>query len=191
LLLDYLLKLPNKNELILFTDAFDCIVFSNLDSIETKFNKLNYDFVVSTEDYYFQSWYFGEVKNNNINTGLLLGRASVFITILLETLTYRDGKIMSNQKLWTITLNQSLELQSLNILYDNKNVFFKNLLFYDTIYKIINQKLYLTKTKTYLDIIQGNGNNIDVKISEFKVKESIGYFWGFTRYYIFPYKMKY
>ena len=77
---------------------------------------------------------------------------------------------MSNQKLWTITLNQSPELQSLNILYDNKNVFFKNLLFYDTIYKIINKKLYLTKTKTYLDIIQDNGNNIDVKISEFKVK---------------------
>ena len=98
---------------------------------------------------------------------------------------------MSNQKLWTITLNQSPELQSLNILYDNKNVFFKNLLFYDTIYKIINKKLYLTKTKTYLDIIQDNGNNIDVKISEFKVKESIGYFWGFTRYYLFPYKTKY
>ena len=59
--------------------------------------------------------------------------------------------------------------------------------------------MYLRKTKTYLDIIQGNGNNnlnnifekTDVKISEFKVKESIGYFWGFTRYYLFPYKTKY
>lgn len=203
LLQDYLQNNLNNNEIILFCDAFDCLLIRNVKELENKFVKSKHDMVISTE--YFSNTIYNKIKNfyfinnngekSSINTGMIIGYKWAFLKMLSEVKKHREPRINSNQRIWNITLNESKIVQKMNIKKDANNNFFKNYNLFTHGVKIQNNKLICKYTNSEPYVIQGNANtnlnkicdHFNIKKSEVKMADKIKYIKAYIYYYWLPY----
>ena len=113
LLEEHLKNNYDNNEIILFCDAFDCLILRSLIKFEQEFIKSGKHLIISTEKAenqiynYFKNLYFGNDTDENINTGMIIGYKKTFLDILKEVKLYREVGINSNQRIWTSALKLS------------------------------------------------------------------------------------
>jgi hypothetical protein len=202
LLEKYLQNNEKENEIILFCDAFDCIILRSLDELEKEFINSGKNLIVSTEKSenkfynYFKNLYFGNQTDENINTGMIIGYKKTFLGLLSEVKKYRIDGINSNQKIWTQTFNYSPKIKDMNIHSDYENKFFKNYNIFSSGIKIIKKKIFLKDKNTYPYVLQGNGNlnlnkicnKLSIKKSKIKSSDKIKYYKAFYFYYVKPYQ---
>ncbi len=197
MLIEYLENNKN-NDIILFVDAFDCLVIQHIELLKQAFLKSKKKIIISCEDNiqnkslthiftYIQNMFFGSVNKNLINTGMFVGYRDDLLKSLNIIRTYRENHINSNQRIWTNALNNSKNLRNL-IHIDKNEKFFINF----TILKDTNFN-YLKKKKPF--VIQGNGfldlnkfcKKLGYKKSEIKISNMIKYSINFLFYYFLPY----
>ena len=84
LLEEYLTK-KNQRRVILFCDAFDCLILRDPRDLLKEFLNLKKQMIISNENnysYFFntiQKLYFGSVNNELINTGMIIGYSDIFL----------------------------------------------------------------------------------------------------------------
>lgn len=201
LLEEYLTK-NNKRRIILFCDAFDCLLLRDPKELLKKFLDSNKKIIISNEDTNsniiinnIQKLYFGSVNNELINTGMIMGYSDIFLKCLKIIKKYRIDKINSNQKIWTHALINNDYLKK-TIYIDKENNFFFNHNYFTNKVVIRNNMLYNTEKKNYPFVLQGNGNKnindlcykLGIKQSEIKNKDFFIYNKNFLHYYLSPFK---
>ena len=202
LLEKYLKNNLKDNEVILFCDAFDCLILRSVKELEQEFIKSRKNLIISTEKSdnkvykHLKKIYFGNNTEENINTGMIIGYKKTYLKLLSEVKKFRVEGINSNQKIWTSTLMNSKNVANLNIHNDYNNNFFKNYNIFSPGIKIINKRVFCKDKKTYPFVLQGNGNNnlnkicskLGIKKSKIKVSDTIKYYQAFYFYYLKPYQ---
>lgn len=207
LLEEYLTK-KNQRRVILFCDAFDCLILRDPRDLLKEFLSLKKQMIISNENnysYFFnnmQKLYFGSVNNELINTGMIIGYSDIFLKCLKIIKHYRQKNINSNQKIWTRAMRNNDFLKK-TIYIDVNNKFFLN---YNRHYnnynkrvnivKMKNDMFYDTEKKVYPFILQGNGNRnlndicskLGIKKSKIEKKEGLNYIKNLLFYYLLPFK---
>ena len=197
LLIEYLEK-NKSNDIILFVDAFDCLVIQDIKLLKKEFLKSKRKIIISYEDNiqkkkslklftYIQNMFFGSVNNNLINTGMFVGFRDDLLKSLNIIKNYRETHINSNQRIWTNALNNNEKLRD-TIHIDKNEKFFINF----TVLKDTNFD-FLKRNKPF--VIQGNGfwdlnefcRKLGYKESEVKISNMIKYSHNFLFYYFLPY----
>ena len=201
LLEEYLSKTP-KRRIVLFCDAYDCILLRNPKELIELFNRSNKEMIISNEDAQkniiiniSKRFFFGTVDNKLINTGIIMGYSDSFLKCLRIIKKYRIEGINSNQKIWTIALQNDKYLKNL-VHIDYKNEFFKNYNKYSSNIIFKNNKVYLPYKKTYPFVLQANGNNdlnfisekLNIRTSNVKKSDIEKYNKNFYNYYYLPYR---
>lgn len=201
-LLEEYLTNNTKNDIIIFCDAFDCILIRDPKLLEQKFIESQKNLIVSTEKSdndiynYFKNFYFKNKKDENLNTGMIIGYRDTFLELLREVKKYRQDGINSNQRIWNIAFDSSKKIKNMNVKLDYENNFFKNYNIFSNKIKFVNNKIYLTDKKTYPFMLQGNGNKdlntlckkLNIKTSKIKLEDKIKYMKAFYFYYVKPYQ---
>lgn len=207
LLLEYL-ETNKENNIILFVDAFDCLLVRNINILKKKFKKTSHRILISMERNIkncsnlgfiysnFQNLFFGSIDSNIINTGMIIGYRDDLVKALNEIKKYREIDINSNQRIWTKAINNSNFLKDL-IHIDIEQTFFKN---FDMVSKkntitFKNNMVYIKETNSCPFVIQGNGykninficNKMEIKQSDIELKTRLKYSGNFIYYYIYPY----
>jgi len=201
LLEDYLSK-NTKKRIILFCDAFDCILVRNPTELINQFIESKHKMVISNEltshnRIYnaFQKTFFGTVNNQLINTGMIMGYSDTFLECLQLIKNYRIEGINSNQKIWSNALSKNEYLKNI-VHIDDKNEYFHNHNILTTKLIFKNNMVYIPLKKSYPFMIQGNGNNdlnyinrkLNIRTSQIKEEHKLKYYSNFIYYYILPYK---
>jgi hypothetical protein len=153
------LETVNDNEIILFTDAFDCIFLAPLSEIKNKFLSFNCKLVISIDNVgpvkIFNKMAFGGTcQNDFLNTGMIIGYAGYIKSFLDKCYKIRDKKEHSNQKIWTICcqkFNKSMCTDSNIRLFLNWFGWDANKI------EIKDGRIRVLNTNTYPCIIQGLG----------------------------------
>lgn len=198
LLIKYLEE-NKSNDIILFVDAFDCLVIQDIEILKTEFLKSNKKIIISCEDNiqnkkslkhvftYIQNMFFGSVNKNLINTGMFVGYRDDLLKSLNIIKRYRENHINSNQRIWTNALNNNKMLRDTIHIDKNENFFINFTVLKDTNFNIFKKK------KPF--VIQGNGfldlnefcRKLGYKESEVKISNMIKYSNNFLFYYFLPY----
>lgn len=156
----FLKKIPSE-DIVIFVDGFDTIMFSKTDEIIDKFKSFNKKLVLSIENiknsFLTHSYNFMTVRNKYINTGLYIGYAG-FILNMLEDMYSLEYDKKSNQANWSIYLNNDytkINLNDIELDVDSK-LFLNHSEVCNNKFTIINKRILLdTKIKPCL--LQGNG----------------------------------
>lgn len=203
LLEKYLQKTIKNKRVIIFSDAFDCLLLKNPQEMYKQFLKLNKDMVISSESSnnnkilnFLHNISFDSIDNKFINTGMIMGKNNQFLKCLKIIKKYRENGINSNQKIWSKALKENNYLKSV-IYIDYKNILFYNHHSISAFKKIQfkNNKFYIPEKNSYPFLIQGNGNrNINDICKIYNIKESIvkptdnlTYVSNSFYYYVLPY----
>jgi hypothetical protein len=200
LLEDYLSK-NTKRRIILFCDAYDCILLRNPNELIDIFKKTKKEIIISNEDVpnFFinisKRVFFGTVDNKLINTGMIMGYSDTFLKCLKIIKKFRIKGINSNQKIWTIALQKNNYLKN-TIYIDFKNELFKNHNKYTSNITIKNNMVYIPLKNTYPFVLQANensdlnliSNKINIKTCVIKEEDTIRYNKNFINYYYLPYR---
>ena len=200
LLEDYLTK-TNQKRVILFCDAFDCILLRDPKELLKEFLNSKKQMIISNEETNsnfvvnnVQKMYFGTVNNELINTGMIIGYSDAFLRCLKVIKKYRIKNINSNQKIWShAMINNNFLKKTIHI--DTENKYFLNHNNFTNKIEIKDNKLYIIKKQKYPFVLQGNGyknineicSKLNIKQSEIKKKESIKYTKNFIYYYLLPF----
>ena len=200
LLEEYLQKTIKNKRVIIFCDAFDCLLLKNPKEMYKQFLQLNKDMVISNEEFtnkfliFLQKINFKNINNIFINTGMIMGKNDEFLKCLKIIKKYRENGINSNQKIWSKALSENNYLKK-KIYIDTENLLFYNYHSFHSNIKMHNKKFYIPKKKTYPYLIQGNGNNninyickiYNIKESIVKQTDNLNYISNCFHYYVLPY----
>ena len=166
-LLEYVKSLK-RNDIVLFTDAWDVIIVGDCSEIIKKYKSFKKDIVIGAEKYCWPDWFlfykfnYFNSKFPYVNSGGIIGKAGV-IKDLLEKY-YKGEDIIDDQRLWIkiylenkskIALDEKAEI-FLNTLYTKK----EDIIYEDNLlkYKPTNTNPILvhaqSKDKSYLNYIR-------------------------------------
>lgn len=152
-----------KDDIVLFLDGFDTLIFGSEEEIKEKFLSFNKKLVVSIENirnsYLGHSYTFKPVKEKFINTGFYIGFCG-YVYEFLSKMYDNNYSVKSNQVTWSNFLNEpslSLNLDLVDI--DIKSDMFLNHSFTcNNKFKFDKQKKRLVlNTGVEPSFIQGNG----------------------------------
>ena len=197
-----------ERRVILFVDAFDCLIVRNPDDLHKEFINSEKELIISYENNedskifnYFQKTYFNTIDNALLNTGMIISYSDILLEKLNIIKKYRKPNVKSNQLIWTKALLDNEDLKK-SIYIDTLEYFFKN---YNSasnekfIFK--DDMLYIENKKTYPFVIQGNGNTnlnevcekLNICESKVIINNNIKYIIRSSRVYVtknFLYKLK-
>lgn len=151
LVYDYINSLSD-NDIVMFTDAFDCMLLSDMNEIESKFKKSNKEFIISAESEQYSLWayffnkVFDKCNNNLLNAGLYIGYVYKLKEILQELLnTYKKDDNDDDQQLFTsYCKNNNIYIDTKHEIFFNYNSTSNNIS-----YEIKNKRIYIPKYDTY------------------------------------------
>ena len=202
LLINYL-KTIDRNELIIFIDAYDVLLLRPLDDIEELFNNIvkitNKKIIVSMDGsniyslnsidnilYKLENLYFGKCKSLSINAGTYMGRVKDILDILYEmTNDLNIDPSLDDQILMTNHCNNNKDKYYID---HNNNIFYVVTHTLTDIMKYIqldsNNNVIVNNTKPYF--IHGNANTIldnlilklGYNITDIEIKNNYNFFYN-------------
>jgi len=153
------LKDKKEDDIVIFVDGFDSLVFGTKEEIEKKFQETGKKMILSVENirssFLLHSYNFQKVMGKFINTGLYIGYAG-YMKKFLDTMYSTDYDKNSNQKTWSKFMNsKKFDFEDFSL--DMDSSFFLNHSF------TCNNKFKLEDKRIKLDtgvepiFMQGNG----------------------------------
>lgn len=157
--LEYLKKTRDE-DIVVFVDGFDTIFIGEPDEVLEKFNRLDCDILISTENIgylsFIHSSVFERVNGNYINTGLYMGKAGK-LRNFLEEMYSLDYSLKSNQKTWSnhlYKLQQEKRLGKIKIDHES-NIFLNNSFTTSNNLRVKGERVLVSGKRPCF--IQGNG----------------------------------
>ena len=102
------LKDKKEEDIAVFIDGFDTLMFGDKEELIEKFKKTEKKMIISVENvrssFLNHSYQFQKVQNKYINTGLYIGYCG-FLRKFLETMYSKNYDKKSNQTTWSYFLN--------------------------------------------------------------------------------------
>ena len=189
-MIEYLEKV-NKNEIVMFIDAYDVIFLDNVKKIEEKFleikKKNNFKILIGVDlipnnrfHRYAYKKIFSSNNPNNINSGVYIGYAKDIYSVLSNIKKNNDLNNMDDQKMFInehnkdssifyFDKNNEIILNIFGNFLDGKPDF--NRFNFDLIENKNSVKLFNKKNNTYPMILHGPGNaNLDDVILKYNYK---------------------
>lgn len=161
-MIQFLKTLP-KDDIVVFLDGFDTLMFSDTKEVIDKFKKTEKKMILSVENvksaFLMHSYNFQKVREKFINTGLYIGYCGYVLNFLEQMYSGNYDK-KSNQATWSSFLNkpqEKIDLEYFDIDRDS-SLFLNHSFTCDNKFTIDKtQKRLIMDDKTKPCFIQGNG----------------------------------